>query len=107
MGKVGKARKKLLGELEAMIGRECYNSNIQNYGPGGEWEGEGRDFRYPVTYINKHRSKVKTRALPADLSYDELRTAYYAFGANELHIMLGLEAVLEHLEKNYGLRIES
>jgi len=34
-----------------IIGSECYIANIQNYSAWGVWEGEGRSFRYPVTYI--------------------------------------------------------
>lgn len=44
----------LLTRMEAIIGSECYNSNIQNYGAWGVWEGEGRSFRYPVTYTKSH-----------------------------------------------------
>lgn len=29
----------LLIKMEQIIGNECYNGNIQNYGPGGVWEG--------------------------------------------------------------------
>ncbi len=48
--KVGPIRD-ILVRMEAIIGSECYNANIQNYSAWGAWEGEGRSFRYPVTYI--------------------------------------------------------
>ena len=41
-------RKNLLLTLETIIGSQCYNGNIQNYGPYGVWEGEGRGYRYPA-----------------------------------------------------------
>ena len=103
-------RKELLIKLELLIGNECYNSNIQNYGPGGVWEGDGRDFRYPITFINENNEKVKTRYLNSkvndgSVTKDMLTNGYYAFGANELHIMQGLNKVLDYLEKEYGLDI--
>ena len=33
-------RKRLLIELEDIVGNEFYNANIQNWGPGGVFEGE-------------------------------------------------------------------
>ena len=30
--------KELLIKMESIIGNECYNQSIQNYGPGGIWE---------------------------------------------------------------------
>ena len=52
-----------LHQVEYKIGSECYNSSIQNYGPGGEWEGEGREFRYPVTFMNSDGRKEKYRGI--------------------------------------------
>jgi hypothetical protein len=49
MGKLTKKRIDLLVELERIIGNETYNGNIQNWGPGGEYYGEGREFRYPLS----------------------------------------------------------
>lgn len=43
--------RELLVRMEAIIGQECYNGNIQNYSSLGEWDGEGRSFRYPVTFV--------------------------------------------------------
>jgi hypothetical protein len=40
--------KNLLVELEQIVGNECYNGNIQNYGSWGELESTGRRFRYVV-----------------------------------------------------------
>ena len=59
-------RKRLLIELEDIIGHEFYNAKIQNWGPGGVFEGEGRELRYPVTFHDKNgrpsRPRLWTRA---------------------------------------------
>ncbi|MER8970647.1 hypothetical protein NKI25_34525, partial [Mesorhizobium sp. M0808] len=103
--KVTKARKALLIELESMIGNECYNANIQNWGPVGVFEGEGREFRYPITFRDEEGRKVKKRSIDGDMSGDTVLGSYYAFGANELHIMNGLNQVLDYLEREYQLKI--
>ncbi len=46
----------LLREMEAIIGDECYNGNIQNWGPNGAFYGTGREFRYP-TNIQRWRRR--------------------------------------------------
>jgi hypothetical protein len=109
----------LLHDMEWHIGSECYNSNIQNYGPGGEWEGEGREFRYPVTFINKNGEKEKFKGrLPFTetsdgkqgfcvLGQSRYSSAYYAFGANELHILRGVRLALEELENRFGLDFDA
>lgn len=106
---------KLLHQLEYKIGSECYNGNIQNYGPGGTWEGEGRDFRYPVTFINSDGKKGKyhsllpiTKSESGNLAYCILgekrhNSAYYAFGANQLYIMRGIKKALELMEKRFNI----
>jgi hypothetical protein len=38
-------RKRLLIELEEIVGSEFYNANIQNWSPGGVFKGAGRAFR--------------------------------------------------------------
>ena len=105
----------LLHDLEYTIGSECYNGNIQNFGPGGVWEGEGRDFRYPVSFINKKGKKEKYRGkLPLTescsgeithciLGEERFQSAYYAFGANNLHILRALSLCLEHMEQRFGI----
>jgi hypothetical protein len=105
---ISEPRRRLLAELERIVGSETYNSNIQNWGPGGVFMGEGRGFRYPVTLVNEstQKSKVHSQISP-ETSSKEIRSAYYAFGANELHIGLALLKVLNYLEKNYGLNVES
>lgn len=95
----------LLAKLEAIIGDSCYNGNIQNYGPNGRFEGEGRSFRYPLTVIDSDGKKHKKRSAATDISQEELSTGYYAFGANRLHIIKALDDVLKHLEENNDLKI--
>lgn len=103
-------RRKLLMALEGIIGSRCYNGSIQNYGPGGEYEGEGRTFRYPLTVIGEDGKPFKPdRHIPPlrrELTSREFKSGYYAFGANQLAIMQGLEEVLEYLEEKHGLKIE-
>lgn len=85
--KITKSRAQLLARLEHIIGSNCYNGNIQNYGPGGFYEGSGRDFRYPLTMIDENGDKIK-RSYPAttDVSPQILSSGYYAFGANRLRL---------------------
>lgn len=98
-------RAKLLATLEDLVGNECYNGSIQNWGPGGRFEGEGREFRYPTTFISRDGIKIKRRSAAIDLPSDVVRSGYYAFGANQLHIIKGLDRVIKHLESEYGLKI--
>jgi hypothetical protein len=103
--KLTKKRAELLAELENIIGNNCYNGSIQNYGPNGAYYGEGRSFRYPLTAVDPDGTKRKFRSAAKDLSPEVLSTGYYAFGANRLHIVTAIDEVLRHLEQNYGLKI--
>lgn len=96
--------KELLIEIENIIGSECFNSNIQNYGSWGVLESEGRSFRYPVKFYNGE-SEYKKRYVTSDIPSEELITGYYPFGANELSIYRALHKVLKYLEKNHGLQL--
>lgn len=109
---------RLLHEIEYEIGSECYNGNIQNYGSGGEWEGEGRGFRYPVTFINSKGEKEKYKSTfpftlnsEGELSNCQLgkkryNSAYYAFGANQLYILRGIKHALEKIEGKFNLNFD-
>ena len=99
-------RKKLLLTLENIIGNECYNGKIQNWGPNGVFEGEGREFRYPITFRDGASEKLRSRSPKFDLPSHVVKTGYYAFGQNELHIMRALDKVLSFLESHYGLDVE-
>lgn len=103
--KVTKRRTDLLLSLEWIVGNECYNANIQNWGPHGVFEGEGREFRYPITFLNTDGKKIKRRGNAEDLPKEVVLTGHYAFGANELHIMRALDRVLRYLEENQGLKL--
>jgi len=103
--KLTKARKSLLVGLEGIIGNQCYNANIQNWGPGGVFEGEGREFRYPLTFRDSEGNKIKRRHVDLKSDGDGVMHGYYAFGANELHIMAGLDRVLDYLEREHGLKL--
>jgi hypothetical protein len=103
MEKLSKRRMHLLLELENIIGNECYNANIQNWGPNGVFEGEGREFRYPITFIYSHGHKVKTKTPDPTTPVEVAVTGFYAFGANQLQIIRALDKVVQHLEQQYGL----
>jgi len=103
--KMSNKRMQLLLELESLVGSECYNGNIQNWGPNGTFEGEGRDFRYPITFVDESGNKIKRRYTDLSLPVSIAVTGYYAFGANQLHIMRGLNRVLEFLENRYELKL--
>ncbi|CAG1005912.1 MAG: hypothetical protein F9K19_19590 [Rhizobiaceae bacterium] len=96
--------KGLLIEMERMIGSACYNANIQNFGPGGVWEGEGRSFRYPVRFLDGDDS-FKRSYVPEDIAPEVLVTGCYRFGSNELGIFRALLNVVEMLERDYGVRL--
>ena len=102
--KISQRREKLLVDLERIVGNSCYNGSIQNWGPGGEFHGEGREFRYPLTVVDAQGNRRKIKYRSDSFHPDEAITGYYAFGANQLQIMLALDAVLRHLEENYGLK---
>lgn len=106
---------RLLHEIEYEIGSECYNGNIQNFGPGGVWEGEGRGFRYPVRFINSDGVMAKYKGmLPyaktstgkmgyCILGYKYYNSVHYAFGANELYVLRGIKNALEKLEARFNI----
>lgn len=96
--------KTLLIELEGIVGNECYNGNIQNYGSWGELESEGRKFRYPVKFYSGD-SESKKWTVPPEIPSEELITGYYAFGANELNIYRALFKIISHLRENYDLKV--
>jgi hypothetical protein len=97
-------RKRLLIELEDIIGHEFYNAKIQNWGPGGVFEGEGRALRYPVIFRDKNGNTIKTKHVDAALPAETVITGMYKFGQNELSIMRALDLVLTHLERKYDQR---
>lgn len=90
--------KSLLIELEEIVGSECYNQNIQNYSSWGEFAGEGRGFRYPVTLVTNHQAR-KLKEIPMSTPGEELIAGYYSFGANDLNIYRALFKVVKHLEE--------
>lgn len=96
-------RKRLLIELENIVGNEFYNGNIQNWAPGGVFEGEGRALRYPVTLRGKDGKTIKMRHVDPALPAETVITGMYRLGANELSIMRALDLITTHLERNYGL----
>ena len=120
--KLSGKRRALLCELESIIGNLCYGSFIQNYGPGGVWESEGRWIRYPVTFKVDHpeaiadgievlrvkdKEEVKTQS-PCSKRIPEsmLLEGFYKFGANHLHILEALDDILTRLEKKYNVSFD-
>lgn len=99
-----KDRKELIRRMERIIGNSCYNGNIQNYGPGGEWEGEGRQFRYPINFIGQDQRKIKLKHVDPKMGKAMLLTGYYAFGANSLNVMRALDSIVTILEEEYSIQ---
>jgi hypothetical protein len=93
--------------MESILGNECYNGNIQNYGPGGVRESDGRAFRYPLTLRGKDGAvtKIRDAHVPSATSTEDLLRGYYAFGANRLDVVAGLDKILTFLEQQHGLVI--
>ena len=100
---MNETRKRLLIELENIVGNEFYNGNIQIWGPGGVFEGEGRALRYPVTFRDNDGTTTKMRHIDPALPADTVITGMYRLGANELSIMRALDLIVSHLERGYGL----
>lgn len=104
--KLTKKRAELLAELEPLVGTNCNNPNIQNWGPGEVYKGEGRDLRYSLSMIDKCGEERRRKfPLATDVAPEMLATGYYAFGANRLHIIKALDDVLRHLETHHGLNL--
>ena len=105
---LSKTRRQVLVQLESILGNECYNASIQNYGSGGIREADGRAFRYPlmVRLSDQEKQKIRNHSVPDNVSDEALRSGYYAFGANQLDVMTALERMLRHLEKHHDLVIK-
>lgn len=103
--KISEKRKRLLLELESLVGSECYNANIQNWGPNGVFKGEGRHFRYPITFVDEAGQKTKRYGKNATLNVSTAITGHYAFGANQLHIIRALDKIVKYLEDKHGLSL--
>lgn len=103
--KMSKKRAKLLAELEYLLGSQCYNGSIQNWGPNGVQYSSGREFRYPLTVLDSDGDKTKYRYKADADDPLELSSGYYAFGANRLHVIEGLNDILNYLEANHGLKL--
>lgn len=106
--KLPKTRREVLVQLESILGNECYNASIQNYGPGGIREADGRGFRYPLTIRlnDEDKEKIRDHSVPDSIPEKALRSGYYSFGANQLDVMTALEKMLRHLEKHHDLVIK-
>lgn len=98
-----KNKRLLIAKLESIIGNSCYNGSIQNWGPNYERYCDGREFRYPITFLEKGKDKDKCWNTDSGMPLDRMRTGYYAFGANQLHIIEALEKIIDFLEANHGL----
>ena len=99
------SRRKVIAKLEGIIGAECYNGSIQNYGPGGYREAAGRCFRYPLTVRQTDGSKerIRNQYVPDTISDEVFRSGYYAFGANQLDVVSALDKILKYLELHHDL----
>ena len=106
--RLSRDRRKVLVQMESILGNECYNASIQNYGPGGVREADGRAFRYPlmVRLSDQEKQKIRDYSVPSDVPEEALRSGYYSFGANQLDVMVALEKMLRYLEQHHGLIIK-
>lgn len=105
---MSKRRRELLRELESIVGNAMFNGNIQNRTAGGAYVYSGRDFRYPLTLVDAEGRKTKSRrGLESNSPEEVILGAYYAFGANHLHIGAALAAVVEHLERECGFSVDA
>lgn len=95
--------KDLIINMEERIGGECYNSNIQNYGSWGVWEGTGREFKYPFNFYDMNKNKIKKKYMNSDMTPEEIKSAYYAFGANQLHIGRAIINLIDYIERRYEI----
>jgi hypothetical protein len=102
---ISKKRAALLRKLEDIVGREWFNANIQNRGPGGVLQSKGRSIRYPITFKDDAGERIKRGSEYADLSPDVQMTGRYVCGANELRILRALDKVVEYLENEHSLKI--
>lgn len=100
--KLTKKTIQLICDLERLIGAQCYNPNSYD---GWTLE-EGREFRYPVTYTDTDGVERKSRFTVNNLDKKSVRTMHYKFGSNNLFIGIGLQKVLEYLERNYDLNFD-
>jgi len=98
-----KDKKALLAKLEGIIGNSCYNGSIQNWGPNYQKYCDGREFRYPITFLENGVTKDKCWSTDPSMALERMKTGYYAFGANRLHIIEALEEVVDYLEEHHGL----
>lgn len=99
---------KLICELEAHIGGQCYNPKSYN-----GWTGEeGCAFRYPVWIRPNKESKEPIKCnfnlgnefrYRGTYSIESIVSMKYMFGSNHLFIGKGLVEVLNALEKRYEL----
>ena len=105
---MSQARRKLLFELEGIVGNQFYNPYIQNYRPGGVRESDGRALRYPLVFPKPDGTtmKFKDYVVPKDVPNNVLLYGHYVLGANHLNIMLALDRAIRHLEQKYGFSIE-
>jgi len=102
-----KDKKQLLSKLESIIGNSCYNGNIQNWGPGYTKYCDGREFRYPITFLENGVTKDKCRSTDPTMALERMKTGHYSFGANRLYIIEAIEKIIDYLEENHGLTAAS
>ena len=104
---MSKERKDLLLRLKHIVGNECCYGNIQNWGTHGLFMKERREFRYPITFLAEDGMKEKSNYPSSNIESSKLITGYYAFDANQLQIMRALDQVINLLEDEFNLKIDS
>lgn len=105
--KLDKSMCKLIGDIEFLIGSECYNPNSYD----GWNDIEGCDFRYPLIFPMGNNKYAKVRysinqlieVSEDDITPENIKYMKYKFGSNELFIGIGIIKTLQYLEERYGL----
>ena len=103
--KVGPIRD-ILVRMEAIIGSECFNANIQTTAPGasGRAKDAHSDTLSPTSATARRRSASRASMISRP---EALITGHYKFGANELSIHRALVRIVDMLKTDYGLTISA
>jgi len=86
-------REKLISKLEGILVDHIYNN--------------GNSIRYPITFGDGSKLKGRYILDVNDENKDIFYSGKYVFGANELYIYDAINAMLEYLEENYWMDINS
>lgn len=81
----------LMAELEYIVAKHCSTGGLKN----------GRNYRYPVTYVSKGQKHKVEGDYRAFTPLDAVTSLEYQFGNHTLEIGEALEEILNFLTENY------